>query len=216
MKKWRYILAIVLPGIMSFGFLEAYAKMTTPAQALDDCGFVQNIYNHRLSWKGELPIKMSIHESVPREMIPSIQAAMDTWNKNLGKKVFVIAETSVDGTKNLAKIKDGKNVIYWFGKGEWKGEGDDQARTVISWLGSKIQEADVLINADHTSFYSKKPTKKGQIDFESVVLHELGHVLGLKHNDSRPGIMATYLKANTERRHVLTADLSSIRCEYSL
>ena len=215
MQRWKYFLALVLPGIMSFSVLEAYAKIQSSDSAIQDCGFVQNIYNHRLSWKGELPIKLSLHESVPTEMIPAIQSAIETWNKNFGKKVFEISSTVVKGSKSLTSLKDGLNVIYWFNKGEWNGEADDQARTVISWIGNKIQEADILINADYVQFYSGKIHKKNQVDLQSVALHELGHVLGLKHNDSRPGIMATYLKKNTERRQLLMADLASIRCEYN-
>ena len=85
---------------------------------------------------------------------------------------------------------------------------------MISWVGSQIKQANILINADNMKFYSEMATGLSQVDLESVILHELGHVLGLKHNDQRQGVMASYLKENSERRKILTADLDSVRCEY--
>jgi hypothetical protein len=212
----RYLLALFLPGLMMVATLQAFSKASAASEfsSTDDCGFVENIYNKRLSWKGELPIKLSIHESVPKNMIPAIERAISTWKTSTGVRLFEIVQVGKAGSKDLGKIKDGTNTIYWYGKGEWKGDKDDQAKTVISWVGDKIDEANILINGDSVSFYTDVATGLKQVDLQSVMLHELGHVLGLKHNDSRPGIMATYLKENSERRQILTADLDSVRCEY--
>jgi hypothetical protein len=212
----RYLLALFLPGLMMVATLQAFSKASAASEfsSTDDCGFVENIYNKRLSWKGELPIKLSIHESVPKNMIPAIERAISTWKTSTGVRLFEIVQVGKVGSKDLGKIKDGTNTIYWYGKGEWKGDKDDQAKTVISWVGDKIDEANILINGDSVSFYTDVATGLKQVDLQSVMLHELGHVLGLKHNDSRPGIMATYLKENSERRQILTADLDSVRCEY--
>ena len=216
----RYLIALLLPGLMVLAGLEAFSKtsmsfQTTNSEWEDNsCGFVQNIYNKRLSWQGQLPIKLYIHESVPAEMLPSIERAINTWDKSIGKKMFEIVKIKKEGGKELANFKDGTNTIYWFNKGEWKGDKDDQAKTVISWVGSQIKQANILINADTMRFYSDVATGLNEVDLESVILHELGHVLGLKHNDKRPGVMATYLRENSERRGILTADLDSVRCEY--
>ncbi len=215
----RYLIALLLPGLLVLAGLQAFSKTEGNASTRSDweddsCGFVQNIYSKKLSWQGNLPIKLYIHESVPSNMRLPIQRAIDTWEKTSGKKLFEIVATDKRGGKDLSNFKDGTNTIYWFNKGEWKGDKDDQAKTVISWIGSQINQSNILINSDTMKFYSEMATGLNQVDLESVILHELGHVLGLKHNDKRPGIMATYLKENSERRNILTADMDSIRCVY--
>jgi len=215
----RYLIALILPGLLVLVGLQAFSKTNNSTRAQtswedDSCGFVQNIYNKRLSWQGNLPIKLYIHDSMPEEMMPALEKAIATWDKSMGKKMFEIVKDRKAGGKDIAAFKDGTNTIYWYTKGEWKGEKDDQAKTVISWVGNQIRQANILVNADTIKFYSEVATGVNQVDLESVLLHELGHVLGLKHNDKRPGIMATYLKENSERRQILTADLDSVRCEY--
>ena len=215
----RYLIALILPGLLVLVGLQAFSKTNTSTRAQsswedDSCGFVQNIYNKRLSWQGNLPIKLYVHESMPEQMMPALERAIATWDKSMGRKMFEIVKTHKDGGKDINAFKDGTNSVYWYTKGEWKGEKDDQAKTVISWVGNQIRQANILINADTIKFYSEVATGVNQVDLESVLLHELGHVLGLKHNDKRPGIMATYLKENSERRKILTADLDSVRCEY--
>ena len=114
----RYLLALLLPGILVFAGLQAFSKTNSNSPWEDNsCGFVQNIYNKRLSWQGNLPIKLHIHESVPQNMRAPIQRAMDTWEKTTGKKLFVIVEENKTGPKGIKNFKDGTNTIYWFNRG---------------------------------------------------------------------------------------------------
>lgn len=52
------------------------------------------------------------------------------------------------------------------------------------------------------------------IDFQSLVAHELGHVVGLGHNSSRNSIMNRVLKQGILRRGFKDEDLASLYCGY--
>ena len=73
-------------------------------------------------------------------------------------------------------------------------------------------------------FWKKKPTREPSskrktiprhlIDFESLIAHELGHVLGLGHNEARGSIMKRKLGAGVTRRGLKKVELESLLCGY--
>ena len=52
------------------------------------------------------------------------------------------------------------------------------------------------------------------IHLESLIIHELGHVLGLKHNSDRESVMQKSLSGRTERNVIGDSDSKNVRCEY--
>jgi hypothetical protein len=89
----------------------------------------------------------------------------------------------------------------------------EQGRTSLYWVGDQIQEADIRINGLNYAFFGATVVS-GAVSMESLALHELGHVLGLKHNDSSPSVMATYLRLNQDRTQLQGSDHESLNCEY--
>lgn len=177
----------------------------------EECGFVQNVYGERISWKNKTPIVLSIHESVPSEFYPALEKAMKDWEEALGRPVFQIREYGVKGP--MAPRQDGTNLIYYMETWE-DNRSSEQARTSVYWIGNEIREADVRINAKDFRFYVTNPKGLHDVHMESLLVHELGHVLGLKHRDSGGSVMATYLSAETERDSIGKIDVDSVRCEY--
>ena len=55
---------------------------------------------------------------------------------------------------------------------------------------------------------------RGKVDFETVVSHELGHVLALGHNNKPGSIMQENLAERQVRRGLRPVDLDSLRCRY--
>lgn len=182
----------------------------------NDCGFVQNAKGERLSWKGKVPIVLELHESVPKVYEESIKSAVNTWNRNLGKTVLVLDPT-VRTRGPIEARKDHRNVIYFYPS--WEADrSSEQARTLIYWQGDLIEEADIRINASQFRFYatdSKTEAPSGAVNIEALLLHEMGHVLGLKHTSENSGsVMSAYLSSNTERLQPSSGDLKSLSCEY--
>lgn len=176
----------------------------------DECGFVQNVYGERISWKSDVPIHIRVHKNFPEEFIGAVNAAADSWNRNLGKKIIEIDKERYTGPEQAQK--DNVNVIYYYKTWE-EDRSTEQARTSVYWIGDLIKEADIRINGKF-NYYWNQNEKTGDVNIEALLIHEMGHVLGLKHKDTGGSVMATYLASNTKRNQLAETDMSSLKCEY--
>jgi hypothetical protein len=176
----------------------------------DSCNFVQNSDIQRVSWKSNLPVSLYVHTSFPPEYMEALKAAIEQWTDKLGRPLFKISGTL--GGPNLAK-RDGVSAIYWMT--DWEADkSGEQARTTIYWEGTQIEEADMKLNAKDFQISDASPLTGLQIDAESLMLHELGHVLGLQHNTTQTSVMAATLKYDQVRQVPYPVDVSSLKCEY--
>lgn len=210
-QSLRRRLVLLLSACLGLGLsLVACAPKTQ-----NECGFVQNPKGERISWKGRLPIVLKLHNSVPEEHEEAIKNSADTWNEALKRRVFVLdTESRVGGPNQTGK--DTENVIYFYDN--WEPERkDEQARTAIYWKGDLIEEADIRVNARDFKFYIQQEGKASPMDkvnMEALILHELGHVLGLRHQDIEPSVMATHLRNGADRVSLSSYDVKTVQCEY--
>ena len=175
-----------------------------------DCGFVQNVYGERISWKTSSPIPIYIHESFPDRMIPALERALLAWQETLERPMFRIVQTRY---QSPGPRQDGVNVIYWLNS--WENEkSTEQARTSIYWIGDQIREADIRLNDKDFNFFVDQAESAQDVHLESLLIHELGHVLGLKHKDGQGSVMATYLASQFVRNKVSQTDRDNLKCEY--
>lgn len=211
--------------ILTASFLAALALLSSCSpKPQNDCGFVQNVYGQRISWKARGPLKLYISSSVPGNLRPAIYRAATTWENQLGRKVFEISEDSTQA--NPFPSRDQKNAIYFLK--DWESDKvSEQGRTSVYWAGDEIQEADIRINAADFSYYDQNPqiltgsarlanqgrTATDGYSFEALVLHEMGHFLGLKHREGA-SVMATHLAAFANRTQLSGPDKEAIMCEY--
>ena len=91
------------------------------------------------------------------------------------------------------------------------------AVTVISVDFSRekaILDADIFFNPEAP--FQTDPNS-GQIDFESVLVHELGHVIGLGHSDNCGGtstVMESFIDAGQRRRDLQAAETEGLKFLY--
>lgn len=191
-----------------------------------DCGFVQNVYGQRISWKQKTPVALMITASIPSDLKSAIYRAAATWERKAGRKVFeLIEENSTSNVKNAQPSRDKKNGIYFLSNWE-SDKKSEQGRTSVYWAGDEIQEADIRINAADFAYYNENSQvlvrgnennsqkNSAGYSFEALVLHEMGHFLGLKHREDGGSVMATYLGAYTNRTDLAGVDSENVRCEY--
>lgn len=204
------IWSIAVIAVISF-LVQACAPQLTPQAS---CNFLVSNEAQRISWGSEAPVIMYVDSSVPSEFYGAIQAAIDTWNRSLGREVLKIGGWS---SAYPVEKQDGVNVIYY--KRDWpESIRNKQAITTVRWASDRLFEADVSINGNSSHFeYFWGPTVvAGRVDFESLLLHELGHVLGLDHPkvEFQGTVMATRLMDTTLRRVPAPQDVADLKCEY--
>ncbi len=199
-------------GAMVIGMISLVVSCAKKPDPQESCNFVRNADLQRVSWKASLPVQLYIHESVPPEFYSSIQQAAEDWNKSKGRDLIKIVGVTNKG--NTARV-DGANIIYWMD--EWdKTKPLEQARTVISWQGPNLVEADIMINAKNFTYAQGAPYAWGAVDFESLIVHEMGHALGLAHVEEKnsKSVMEPTLASATLRRTPELFDVKSMSCEY--
>ncbi len=190
---------------------EAFEDQPLVPPAQKACGFVQNSYGQRVSWKDRTPSNFTFNRNVPSEVKATILAAASRWNQSLGRDIIVIANGN-DTSEKWAN--EGRNVIYWVDQSGVFTNPFIQAKSLIRWTGNQIVDVDILVNAVNWKF-GDITQQKGVLDLESLMVHEFGHSLGLLHQSMEESVMFQSLNLNTQRTKPFeNPDLEALKCEY--
>ena len=209
-NKKKTIVKVCIGLLLALSFLQACGELPTE----ESHGFMLNAQHRRISWhKKDLPITLSIHKAFPVEYLSDVERAVEYWNKEfretVGYEVFVIDE---DGHIQDKPQHDGHSFIYWiedwietypypiaYTPEEKRGQGSviKQGVTTNYWKGDYIDESDIRINGEEVKFFTdtdKPEYRVGKVHMKSLMIHELGHMLGLGHNEIKdPGGAASVM-----------------------
>lgn len=188
---------------------ESAGYLATASQ--EDCGYIQNEFGQRVSWKANVPIEFFVAKTIPTEFHQDIVEAANVWNQSAGKTIIKVNFSALDSSE--FSIGDLKNTISGFT--EWdESKSTQQAVTVVKYRGTLISEADIKVNLKDFVYYSKEAQNSNQVHFGSLLVHELGHGVGLKHGPVKPTVMWATLSSLLIRTKLSDADQKSIGCEY--
>lgn len=183
--------------------------LASAAQA--DCGFVQNSYGQRVSWKSNIPVVLQLHKSYPEEFVETLKKAAQHWNDAAGLTLFRFERNdnlATDSTK-----RDKLSTIHWMLT--WnEAQKNQQAVTTIYWSGNTLYETDMAIDNKYFNYYLDQPATPAEVHLESLLVHELGHALGLDHKKTVPSVMWPILNGASVRIDLTSADRDTIKCEY--
>ena len=158
-----------------------------------------------------------------------IQAAGDQWSQALGFEAFVFDYGIPNYQYSTVREPLEDSFFGIFSQELWeltdsKGEDIENsvlAITTIASFDGTIVHADIVFNFDFHTFGDVNNPDRGfeliTIDFESVLVHELGHYLGLKHvsvAEDPDSVMKSSLNRGEERRSLSIQDGERIRRLY--
>lgn len=191
---------------MRYLFLLLFLVSCAPKKS-EDCGFVQNVYGQRIQWSS-LPVTLNVDKSVSDEYMQSIVNAATTLETAIGTKAFLFNRES-----GSLPGRDKKSGIYFLTSWD-PARKSEQGRTSIYWAGNEIQEADIRINMVDFKYYTRFSSASEKYNLEALLLHEMGHLIGLKHQKRNTSVMEPELSAYTDRVELSSLDKQNIECGY--
>ena len=182
-------------------------ELATAAEA--SCAFVQNSYGQRVSWKQSLPVLFYIDSKFSDDEEKAMINAAKKWEAIVGHPLATFQRVAGDIG---APAVDSRNTIYSLSV--WPSEqGSQQAVTNLYWSNNRITEADIKVNEKYFTYFFDQPENYA-VHFESLMIHELGHALGLIHNSITPTVMWPVLALGQVRDSISAKDQGNIQCEY--
>jgi hypothetical protein len=147
--------------------------------------FQENIYagNSSHIWKKD-KIYYYLNKEANSQTERAVIYAFEKWSKETHFK-FIYKKRY-----NAGLIRDGKNTISFLTK--WPA---DIPKDKIAWCNNwydnngNIVESDIIFNMSVTGFTTLETRKKDSYFIEGVLVHEIGHLIGIGHIDNSQSFM---------------------------
>lgn len=145
-------------------------------------------------------------------LLEDAAAAAQTWrDEGLGPVIDVVRRGGP------AELGDGRNTVELVYRG-WPDSPDRLAITRKLKSGDRLLEADILVNAERFRFaqHAAPSAEADTWDLQSLLTHELGHLLGLGHLDDAEATMHPDQRPGDVRRRDLSPlDVESLAAAYA-
>lgn len=185
-----------------------------------------------LSWNPialqSTPLDVKISEDYDDEIENNIHPAlamMTTWNNTINFNFFNVSGSFVANKDldSLASYQDGELGIYKSYK--WFDDVTSDAIAVTQYFAYRrdspfggsyyeIVHADIILNYSDFSFSKTTPAHPLMYDINTVLLHELGHLLGLSHSSSLSSVMFPSLSEGEMKRTPSNQEKSKLSLLY--
>jgi predicted Zn-dependent protease len=173
------------------------------------------------------PLNVKISSSFDSDQSDAIKNSANAWSASVADRIQFFDTTSTTGpvsSNSLSSYKDSVMGVYKLDT--WPSDLPAMALAVTQIYGTKINigssserieinHADVLINYDYFTFTT---SNAWGYDLETVVLHELGHFLGLYHDTSSSydSVMYPTISRYNVNQIPKNKDISALSSKYAI
>lgn len=183
---------------------------------------------------GTSGLKVYVSEDLINEFQPvdyqddlnPVQQMLSEWNNSLDEHTLFDIDSASDenalsSLQHVDLMNYNDNVLGIYKHEDWFEDVSNSALAITQFFGKRINigteyeyleliHADIIINYKEFSFgISDKSIE--EYDLSSVILHELGHFLGLGHSGYNDiSVMVPYLDIGVEKRELFEYDLDVI------
>jgi hypothetical protein len=172
------------------------------------------------------PLKVKIADNFDSSETMAIEDMSDAWNDSVDHQISFIQNDGSTQSKShvLSQYVDG--VIGVYKLMQWPSELPGSALAVTQIYGTRknigrsseyirIDHADIMINYQNFTFTTDY---SWGYDLQTIVLHEMGHLLGLYHDESSvdESVMYPTITRYVDNRYPLDRDISNLKNKYGL
>jgi hypothetical protein len=175
-----------------------------------------------------LPVEVFIDNRLSAEQFTAIENAVKTWNAavstELVRLVGAIPSPALAQDSTPYTLLNDDTIGIWLANDwSWMKNAEGAAGTTLWCFGesnNEIAASDIYLNADHATLakfpFGAPPEDSTYVDTESLVLHELGHLLGLSHTSSEwdPDSVMHPVLLPVARRKLSEKDVALVRALY--
>jgi hypothetical protein len=167
-------------------------------------------------------VQIELHESGTSDVsdgsdLEAVRRALASWNQVDCSKLELVESGTTTATGNLVVGggTDGINRVLWVEDGSFPGGPGTLGLTLVNYDSASgvINEADIVFNGYNTNRPWSTAGDGNGIDVESIAVHELGHLIGLRHvfdghNLSDPPTMSARPDGSTVYRSLHADDMA--------
>jgi len=172
----------------------------------------------------KFPLNIKLGSNLIDSEKDAISNAATSWSNSTNHitDFFNLSDSDIEKKSNLSSYKDAEFGIYKLY--EWPSSLPQSALAVTQIYGTKrntgsskeyieINHADILINFDYFSFSTDD---SWGYDLQTVILHELGHFIGLYHNNisSEYSVMYPTISRYSINRTPASFDIEEVENKY--
>jgi len=198
-------------------------SVVSPASSSDDIPYLWGSYS--------TPKALQISSAFTDEEVQNIKDMADAWKDSVsGEKVFFSFAARTSEISNNTELDDlMDSVLGVYKTDSWPSDLPGSALAVTQIFGLRknagkpneyvdIQHADILLNEDVHDFDTEDSGPN--YDLRTVILHEMGHFLGLQHksltSSRSSSIMYPSISSSENKREPTEIDAADIREKYGL
>lgn len=209
MRMWPTCLGTVVlcVGLSQAASAKEPSKTTTQDRPAEVCGLV--LKTPYMTW-AKLPVNIYVKEGLPETFVNATKEAIAKWNAITGQEMLAFKGPS----KACKKISVNCILLEKREIGDTpKPEREEYAYAKQDFTGNHWSGTDIFLN-DNIKW--AHPSKVGEVDPFEVILHELGHVLGLQHHFFYLSSVMNYVpfESGSNRLEITAFDLSLLAWLY--